>query len=81
MTGDAETAGGKVLKTDINSRVFVNFADHGFVGGIVFPGDMLIADQLQRTIDTMQQKQMYSEMVFYIESCESGSMFPNLKAD
>jgi legumain len=29
----------------------------------------------------MKAKGMYSELVFYIEACESGSMFPNLKAD
>jgi legumain len=26
----------------------------------------------------MTDKKMYKEMVFYIESCESGSMFPDL---
>jgi legumain len=81
MTGDAETAGGPVLKTDSTSRVFVNFADHGGVGLIAFPHQYLYADQLQATIDTMQEKEMYSEMVFYIEACESGSMFPKLKPD
>lgn len=29
----------------------------------------------------MKLKGMFSEMVFYIEACESGSMFPNLKPD
>ena len=37
MTGDAETAGGPVLKTDRSSRVFVNFSDHGGPGLIAFP--------------------------------------------
>jgi len=27
----------------------------------------------------MQTNNMYKEMVFYIEACESGSMFPSLK--
>lgn len=29
----------------------------------------------------MEEKEMYGEMVFYIEACESGSMFPKLKED
>lgn len=81
MTGDAKTAGGPVLKSDLNSRVFVNFSDHGGPGLIAFPHAYLYADQLQATIDTMEEKSMYSEMVFYIEACESGSMFPKLRAD
>lgn len=44
MTGDAETAGGRVLQTDLTSRVFVNFSDHGGVGLIAFPSDYLFAD-------------------------------------
>lgn len=81
MTGDAETAGGRVLNTDLSSRVFVNFSDHGGVGLIAFPSEYLFADQLQNTIDVMREKEMYGEMVFYIEACESGSMFPFLTDD
>jgi len=81
MTGDAETAGGRVLQTDLSSRVFVNFSDHGGPGLIAFPSEYLYADQLQQTIDTMESKEMFGEMVFYIEACESGSMFPKLRAD
>jgi len=29
----------------------------------------------------MEEKRMYDEMVFYIEACESGSMFPKLRED
>jgi hypothetical protein len=38
MTGDAETAGGKVLTSDKNTKLFVNFSDHGAPGLIAFPG-------------------------------------------
>ncbi len=37
LTGDEATAGGRVLKTDTTSRVFVNFSDHGAPGIIAFP--------------------------------------------
>lgn len=44
MTGDAETAGGKVLTTDKNTKLFVNFSDHGASGLIAFPSSYLYAD-------------------------------------
>jgi legumain len=44
-------------------------------------GMPVYADELGQTLDKMKAKGMYSELVFYIEACESGSMFPNLKAD
>lgn len=44
MTGDAETAGGRVLETGLDTRVFVNFSDHGAPGLIAFPSEYLYAD-------------------------------------
>ena len=29
----------------------------------------------------MKNKCMFKELVFYMEACESGSMFPNLKSN
>jgi len=29
----------------------------------------------------MQSKGMYDQLIFYIEACESGSMFPQLSAN
>jgi legumain len=79
LKGDAATAGGPVLKSDSNSKVFVYFADHGSTGFVCMPtGKYLYADQLQDAIDYMEANNMYDELVFYIEACESGSMFPNL---
>lgn len=78
LKGDAMTAGGKVLKSDAHSKVFINFADHGAPGLIAFPKGQLYADQLHKAIDYMYTNKMYKEMVIYIEACESGSMFHNL---
>jgi len=73
---------GKVLKSTKDSRVFINFADHGAPGLIAFPaGGYLYADKLNDAINYMHDNTMYSQMVLYIEACESGSMFPNLKPD
>ncbi len=54
LTGDEETAGGKVLKSNENSQVFVYYADHGAPGFVAMPtGGYLYADKLQEAIATM----------------------------
>ena len=72
---------GKVLGSTANSKVFINFADHGAPGLIAFPSEYLYANDLNTTISYMFQNKMYSEMVLYIEACESGSMFENILAN
>jgi legumain len=37
---------GKVLKSNANSKVFINYSDHGAVGLVAFPSDVLYADEL-----------------------------------
>lgn len=82
LTGDSKTTGGKpVLESDSNSKVFVYFADHGAPGLIAFPSSYLYADTLGSAIETMTEKKMFDQLVFYIEACESGSMFPNLASN
>jgi legumain len=66
---------GRVLKSSKDSKVFINFSDHGAPGLIAFPNEYLYAKDLNTTITYMNQKQLYQEMVLYIEACESGSMF------
>jgi len=72
---------GKVLRSNENSRVFINFADHGAPGLIAFPSEYLYANDLNSTITYMNENKMYREMVLYIEACESGSMFEGILAD
>jgi len=79
LTGDANSAGGKVLKSTSEDKVFVNFVDHGGVGSIMMPdGKLFYSKQLIETLHTMHSNKMYSRLVFYMEACESGSMFQNL---
>jgi legumain len=78
---DVATGGKKVLKSTEKDRVFINFADHGATGLIAFPNDYLYASDLLKALDTMTQKKSYSELVFYLEACESGSMFQKLPTD
>jgi legumain len=68
-------AGKPVLTSTANDNVFVNFVDHGGVGLIAFPRQHLPANQLLQFFTTMHQQKMYKQLVFYVEACESGSMF------
>nr|WIM48522.1 asparaginyl endopeptidase [Conus monile] len=72
---------GKVIKSGPDDHVFVNFADHGAPGLLAFPDQMLYARKLMSTIKKMYRKKSYKKMVFYVEACESGSMFYNLLPD
>jgi legumain len=69
---------GRVLKSTKDTKVFINFSDHGAPGLIAFPNEYLYAKDLNTTINYMNEKQLYQEMVLYIEACESGSMFDKI---
>jgi len=83
LTGDADAVANitgntnnRVLTSTKNDNVFINFVDHGGVGIIAMPvGNTMTAKQLQSALNTMHRKKMYKRLVFYMEACESGSMF------
>ena len=82
VLGGDESAGGKVLKSGENSKVFFYFADHGGPGILGTPvGKYLYADDLHTTVKQMHSSNMYKEMTMYIEACESGSIFQNILED
>merc|ERR1719498_1397130 len=73
-------ASGKKLGSTSDDNVFVFFSDHGAAGLIAFPtgaGELHKAD-LQKTFDTMHTNNMYKKLTFYLETCESGSMFEGM---
>ena len=83
ITGDAAAmqgvGSGRVLNSTAEDRVFINFVDHGGVGLIAFPNQpYLYAKDLIAALQTMHTKKLYKELVFYVEACESGSMFKTL---
>lgn len=71
----------KTLKSTSTDNVFVYFSDHGATGLIAFPSGELYADDLVNTLKNMRQKSMFNKLVFYLEACESGSMFTQLPKD
>merc|ERR1719487_346014 len=76
MTG---IGSGKTLKSGPKDRVFIFFSDHGAPGLIAFPGyKMLYAKDLIPVLTSMSNSQKFDQLVFYLEACESGSMFNKL---
>ena len=79
-----DDSNGPALKSNENSHVFLNFADHGGVGLLGVPyycGDYIYADELNNVLKQMHDKKMFKQLTFYVEACESGSMFPDLSDD
>ncbi|CAG2118625.1 unnamed protein product [Medioppia subpectinata] len=77
LAGDEglKKAGKKVLESGPNDHVFVFFDDHGAPDVVCFPHRDLKAMDLINTLKQMHHDKKYAKLVFYIEACESGSMF------
>jgi legumain len=69
----------KTLQTGPNDNVFIYFTDHGGPGIIAFPNYQLLhVKDLIDTLKYMFDNHKYKQLVFYMEACESGSMFNNV---
>jgi len=79
ITGNAmgvKGGNGKVLNSTADDNVFIYFTDHGGPNIVAFPvGPYLQSSRLNQALKTMAQKNMFKKLVFYLEACESGSMF------
>ncbi|XP_022714470.1 vacuolar-processing enzyme delta-isozyme-like [Durio zibethinus] len=70
---------GKVVDSGPNDRIFIYYADHGSPGLLGMPsGDDLYAKDLINVLKKKHQAKSYKSMVFYVEACESGSMFEGI---
>jgi len=74
------TASGKSLQSTSEDNVFIFFSDHGAPGLIAFPASAgtLHKQELQTTLQTMSDNKMFNKLTFYLETCESGSMFQGM---
>merc|ERR1712086_747550 len=82
LQGKSSDTAHTVLKSTAKDSVFVNFADHGGVGIVEMPnGPMLKNTELVAALTAMHASNMYKKLVFYMEACESGSMFATLPKD
>jgi legumain len=75
----ANVGTGKVVESTAQDNVFVYYSDHGAFGFIGMPtGGYLYAHDLNATLSTMAEQKKFNKLVFYLEACESGSMFNNV---
>lgn len=67
------------MKSTENSKIFFYYADHGAPHLVEAPvGKVITSKELNDTFKYMKENKMFKEMVFYLEACESGSMFDTL---
>jgi legumain len=79
LTGNSTGTGKKVLHSKSGDNVFIFFTDHGGTGIIAFPtGPFLQSNDLNNALTYMHNNKMFGKLVFYLEACESGSMFDGL---
>lgn len=83
ITGNKKGVKGKgterVLNSGPNDRVFIYMTDHGAPGLVAFlDNDILFANVLIKALHNNHTNKLYGKLVFYLEACESGSMFKNL---
>ncbi|CAN4099809.1 unnamed protein product [Withania somnifera] len=69
---------GKVLNSGPNDHIFIYYTDHGGPGIISMPTGVVYANDLINVLKKKHASGTYSKLVFYLEACESGSMFDGL---
>ncbi|CAG2175095.1 unnamed protein product, partial [Oppiella nova] len=80
LQGDQELAnqGKKVINSGPDDHIFAYFGDHGMPGAVMFATGQLYATDLNKALVDMHSKNKFAKLVFYIDTCESGSMFDKL---
>uniref|UniRef100_A0A7E4W982 legumain n=1 Tax=Panagrellus redivivus TaxID=6233 RepID=A0A7E4W982_PANRE len=77
--GNAGKGTGRVLGSTRKERVFVYYSDHGGTNILGMPRGLLTKKDLDEALNYMYKKDLYDKLLFYLEACESGSMFDDLK--
>ncbi|XP_030975600.1 vacuolar-processing enzyme-like isoform X1 [Quercus lobata] len=70
---------GKVVNSGPNDHIFIYYTDHGGPGVLAMPnGEYIYAKDLNNVLNKKHAAKSYKSMVFYLEACESGSIFEGL---
>ncbi|XP_039066281.1 vacuolar-processing enzyme-like [Hibiscus syriacus] len=70
---------GKVVDSGPNDHIFIFYSDHGGPGVLGMPTfPSIFADDLIDVLKTKHAMGTYKSLVFYLEACESGSIFEGL---
>lgn len=82
LKGDAAAVkggSGKVIASGPKDHVFVYYSDHGGPGILGMPEPpFLMGDDINRVLREKHAARGFEELVFYLEACESGSIFQGL---
>ena len=80
LMGDrSPVTGKKVVSSGPDDHIFVYYSDHGGPGVLGMPSDdYLYAKDLVETLKKKHAAGGYKSLVFYLEACESGSIFEGL---
>ncbi|PON87664.1 Peptidase C13, legumain [Trema orientale] len=69
---------GKVVDSGPNDYIFIYYTDHGGPGVVEMIDEDLYASDLNKVLKQKHEANGYKSLVFYLEACESGSMFEGL---
>ncbi|KAL2317893.1 hypothetical protein Fmac_031769 [Flemingia macrophylla] len=70
---------GKVVNSGPDDHIFIYYTDHGGPGVLGMPaGPYLYASDLIEVLKEKHASGTYKNLVFYLEACESGSIFEGL---
>ncbi|XP_050219165.1 vacuolar-processing enzyme [Mercurialis annua] len=70
---------GKVVDSGPNDHIFIYYTDHGGPGVLGMPTNpYLYANDLNDVLKKKHASGTYKSLVFYLEACESGSVFEGL---
>ncbi|CAF2113809.1 hypothetical protein HID58_082859 [Brassica napus] len=70
---------GKVVDSGPNDHIFIYYSDHGGPGVLGMPtSPALYANDLNDVLKKKHASGTYKSLVFYLEACESGSIFEGL---
>ncbi|KAI6175661.1 hypothetical protein M3Y97_00714400 [Aphelenchoides bicaudatus] len=70
---------GRVLKTNKEDRIFIFHDGHGDVGLLKFAdSEDLTKEMLNKTLDVMIKNEKFKELVYFVSTCHSGSMFEGI---
>lgn len=73
---EMKVGSGKTLRSGPDDNVFVFYSGHGNFDLIGFPdGKTMSSGMLEQLLNVMSNNKQFKNLVFYLESCYSGSMF------
>ena len=71
----------KVFHTTEKDTIFIYYSDHGFVGGVGCGWERITTEQMQDALKDLHANNRYDKLAFFLEACESGSVFDTLPSD